>query len=181
MIPHTQWFPSSVLGLDLADPLNLAFCFPTAFCLALLCHGLWKLPHGDRMAVEMMVKALASWVLPAGALVNHGGCESSPGEHRHHFWFQEGPLSNPFSNTFPLHGGPKRTEVQNWTLNRLNPVPPSPPMHLLQLRCSCRNATTQHRLGNKRLEQGKSQLRLQKSYQFQVPTNPKLAPCTCLS
>ena len=55
----------------------------------------------------MMVKALASWVLPAGALVNHGGCESSPGEHRHHFWFQEGPLSNPFSNTFPLHGGPK--------------------------------------------------------------------------
>jgi len=28
--------------------------------------------------------------------------------------------------------------------------------------------------------QGRPQLRLQKSYQFQVPkTNPKLAPCTC--
>ena len=31
-------------------------------------------------------------------------------------------------------------------------------------------------------QQGRPQLRLQKSYQFQVPkTNPKLAPCTCLS
>ena len=30
--------------------------------------------------------------------------------------------------------------------------------------------------------QGRPQLRLQKSYQFQVPkTNPKLVPCTCLS
>ena len=39
--------------------------------------------------------------------------------------------------------------------------------------------TNQHRVGNKGLEQGRPQLRLQKSYQFQAPkTNPKLAPCT---
>ena len=37
--------------------------------------------------------------------------------------------------------------------------------------------TNQHWVGNKGLEQGRPQLRLQKSYQFQVPKrNPKLAP-----
>ena len=54
----------------------------------------------------------------------------------------------------------------------------SPPMHLLQLRCSNVEThqphTNQHRVDNKGLEQGRSQLRLQKSYQFQVQkTNPK--------
>jgi hypothetical protein len=80
------------------------------------------------------------------------------------------------------------TGVQNWTLNRLNPVPPcrsgfkpiqAPSSAAL---FQCRNASNQHRVGNKSLEQGRPQLRLQKSYQFQVPkTNPRLAPCTCLS
>ena len=29
-----------------------------------------------------------------------------------HFWFQAGPLSDPFLNTFPLHGGPKMDPQQ---------------------------------------------------------------------
>ena len=72
------------------------------------------------------------------------------------------------------------TGVQNWTLNRLNPVPPcrsgfkpiqAPSSAAL---FQCRNASNQHRVGNKSLEQGRPQLRLQKSYQFQVPkTNPQ--------
>ena len=51
-------------------------------------------------------------------------------------------------------------------------------MHLLQLRCSNVEThqphTIQHRVGKKGLEQGRPQLRLQESYQFQVQkTNPK--------
>ena len=51
------------------------------------------------------------------------------------------------------------------------------PKHLLQLHETHQRHTNQHRVGNKGLQQGRPQLCLQKSYQFQVPkTNPKLAP-----
>ena len=52
------------------------------------------------------------------------------------------------------------------------------PLHLLPLRCSNvethQHHTSQHRVGNKGLEQGRPPLRLQNSYQFKVQkTNPK--------
>ena len=81
--------------------------------------------------------------------------------------------------------------VQNWTLNRLNPVPswrsgfkPTQAPSSAEL-FQCRNASTSHKITSKlaiRAEQGRPQLRLQKSYQFQVlKTNPKEASFPCLS
>ena len=53
-----------------------------------------------------------------------------------HFWFQGGPLSDPFLNMFPLHGGSKTGPSTDWIRCLLGGPLLSPPKHLLQLPCS---------------------------------------------
>ena len=90
-----------------------------------------------------------------------------------HFWFQGGPLSDPFLKHVSFARGSKTGPSTGWIWYLLGGPVLSPLKHLLH--------TNQHQVGNKGLEQGRSHLRLQKSYQLQVPkTNPRLAPCTCL-
>ena len=95
-----------------------------------------------------------------------------------HFWFQAGPLSDPFFKHVSLARGPKNGPSAGWIRCLLEGPVLSPPLHLLPLRCSNvethQHHTSQHRVGNKGLEQGRPQLRLQNSYQFKVQkTNPK--------
>ena len=89
-----------------------------------------------------------------------------------------GPLSDPLLKHVSFAWRSKNGPSAGWIRCLLEGPVLSPPMHLLQLRCS--NVEThqrhrkQHRVGNKGLEQGRPQLRLQKSYQSQVQkTNPK--------
>ena len=89
-----------------------------------------------------------------------------------------GPLSDLFLKHVSFARGSKNGPSAGWIRCLLEGPVLSPPMHLLQLRCSNvethQRHTNQHRVGNKGLEQGRPQLRLQKSYQFQVQkTNPK--------
>ena len=66
----------------------------------------------------------------------------------------------PFLNTFPFKNGPS-----GWIRCPLEGPVLSPPLHLLPLRCSNveTHHTSQHRVGNKGLEQGRPPLRLQNS------------------
>ena len=87
----------------------------------------------------------------------------------------------PFFKHVSFAGGSKTGPSTDWIRCLLGGPVLSPPKHLLQLRETHQRHTNQHRVGNKGLEQGRPQLRLQKSYQFEVPkTKPKLALCTCL-
>ena len=115
----------------------------------------------NRFATMKRPKRGQNWTLQGGPLLISSGST---------FW--------PFLKHVSSARGSKNGPSAGWIRCLLEGPVLRPPMHLLQLRCSNvethQRHTNQHRVGNKGFEQGRPQLRLQKSYQFQVQkTNPK--------